>query len=93
MKIEENLEIMIGNKFLQGEIMWTNVSSTNVCAIAINGKDLLVGFKDKSVYNYIGAANNFKNIISSESIGKYVSEEISEKYDFKKLKATFLTGD
>ncbi|WKX02765.1 KTSC domain-containing protein [Candidatus Mycoplasma mahonii] len=65
--------------------MWTNVSSTNVCAIAINGKDLLVRFKDKSVYSYIGAANNFKNIVSSESAGKYLWKKIRDKYNFKKL--------
>jgi hypothetical protein len=67
-------------------LVWTlTEKSSNISSIAIQDKDLLVKFRNGSVYRYPGKANEYTKLLESESIGKYFHANI-KNCEFIKVK-------
>lgn len=54
----------------------TKVSSSNVSLVAPVENDLLVEYKNGSVYLYVGAHNHLSGIVKAASAGKYINKHL-----------------
>lgn len=61
------------------------VNSTNIKAIAISGKNLVIKFNNNSIYEYKNAAREFTKIINADSKGKYFHQYIKNQYSYIKI--------
>lgn len=59
---------------------YIQVNSSNLEAIAINGKNLIIKFKSGGIYEYFGAAREFSKLLIASSKGKYFNEFIKNNY-------------
>lgn len=48
------------------------VFSSNVSAVAVRGKDLIIRFHNASIYKYPGQGKNYERLIAAASKGKWV---------------------
>lgn len=55
------------------------VLSSNVSAIGVRGDSLLIRFHNGSVYSYRGKANDYDNLLKSNSKGKWVWRYLRRK--------------
>ena len=61
------------------------VNSSDLNAIKVNGNNLVIMFKSGGVYEYMGAACEYYNLLNSNSKGKYFHQFIKNKYQEKKI--------
>ena len=63
-----------------------NVESSNINSIGYENGELVVEFKGGSSYKYLDVPQEmFINMINSESKGKFLAENLKNKYEFIKL--------
>ena len=66
----------------------TPVTSSNVASIGYDPKSMLleVEFKNGSIYQYFDVPENeYLNVISAESIGRYLNQNIKNNYRYCKI--------
>lgn len=64
------------------------VPSSNIEAVGHVGTKLRVRFKGGATYEYAGVSEDlFAELVTAESVGKFVNAEIKGKYDSRKLEA------
>lgn len=62
-----------------------NVISSNIKAIGYDNNDLLVEFKNNTLYRYSNVSHQtFESFQSAESKGKFLNKEIKGKYSYHK---------
>ena len=61
------------------------VNSSDLNAVKVNGNNLVIMFKSGGVYEYMGAACEYYNLLNSNSKGKYFHQFIKNKYQEKKI--------
>ncbi len=64
---------------------FTNVVSSNISGIAINGNNLVIKFNSGGIYEYENAANEYSNIIAASSKGKYFHCYIKSAYNYRRI--------
>ena len=66
----------------------TPVKSSNVASVGYDESGLRVQFKDGASYLYKGVpAETYANLMSADSIGKFLASEIRGKFPGRKLDA------
>lgn len=63
-----------------------SVESSNIDAIAVSGDNLVIRFKNGSIYEYIGAAKEYEKMMAFKSKGEYLNNFIKNKYPFNRIK-------
>lgn len=64
---------------------WNLVSSSNVAAIAAEGKDLFVRFHNGGEYVYYGAAHELETLLDASSVGSALNIHVKGKYDYSRV--------
>lgn len=64
---------------------FTYVNSSDIKAIAVRGNNLVIEFHSGGLYEYIGAAYEYSNLLNAESKGKYFHQYIKDKYKAIKI--------
>lgn len=65
---------------------WVAVASSSIDAVSIDGDNLLIRFKNKSVYSYKDVPLQvILDLMSAESKGKFFNKEVKGKYEYVKL--------
>lgn len=64
---------------------WTFVESSNIYAVATEGRDLYVRFISGGSYVYFGAGHLFNDLVNASSCGAFLSNNIKGIYDYQKL--------
>ncbi len=81
-------KIYLANNDLQ------HVLSSNVSAIGVAEGDLIIRFHNGSMYQYKGIGDKFKDIMASNSKGKWVWRNLRKKYvQYKKIGVLPLPDD
>lgn len=68
---------------------WTEVTSSNLQLIGVDGKDLLVQFHSGAQYRYLGAGGQFRLMLSEadagHSVGQYFNRNVKGAYPYEKV--------
>lgn len=66
-------------------IEYTPVQSSNISAVAKDGKDLLVKFKNGTEYRYSDAGDHYDGLIGADSVGRHFGVHIRPMYKGEKV--------
>jgi hypothetical protein len=62
----------------------TEVNSSNIAAVEIDGEDLIVTFRSGGTYRYEGAAHHHDDLVNAESPGRYLHANIKGKHELRR---------
>jgi hypothetical protein len=60
---------------------WVRLQSSHLEAVAQEGDDLMVRFRNGRIYSYRGAGKHLQALIEAESAGSYLHREVRPNHD------------
>ena len=66
-------------------MIFTLVESSNLDGVAVCGSNLVIKFRNGSIYEYMNAVCEYNNLINSLSKGKYFHANIRNNYLYRRI--------